>query len=186
MATQTSTARDRGTAVAAFHSHADAQRAVRELRAAGFTDEQIGVASQDREGSYSEQTEGSKAGEGAATGAAVGLGTGALWGLGIVAGVLPAIGPVIAGGALAAIAASAAGTAAAGGIVGALVGMGIPEEEAEYYHREFEQGRTIVTVNATGVDAERACAILDQSNAYDYARRDADIATNPAATRTPK
>jgi hypothetical protein len=48
------------------------------------------------------------------------------------AGVLPAIGPVIAGGLLAAVAASAAAGAAAGGIVGALIGLGIPEEEARY------------------------------------------------------
>ncbi len=167
--------------VAAFHSHAEAQQAIRELKSAGFSDEQIGIATQDREGTYQEQMDNNMAGEGAAIGATAGLGAGALWGLGIVAGVLPAIGPVIAGGALAAVVASAASTAAAGGVVGALIGLGIPETEAEYYHGEFEQGRTIVTVRtttaATATDAQR---ILDQYNAYDYSRRDSEFARNPA------
>lgn len=167
--------------VAAFHTHAEAQQAVRDLKAAGFADDRIGIASRDREGTFQEQTEESKAGEGAVAGAAVGLGAGALWGLGIVAGALPAIGPVIAGGALAAIAASAAGTAVAGGLIGALIGLGIPEHEAQYYHDEFRQGRTVVTVRATGEDAIRARQILDHANAYDYERRETDFARNPLA-----
>lgn len=172
---------DYGTVVGAFHSPAEAQRAVRELKAAGFDDSQIGIASRGEEGDFEKQAEGNKAGEGAAIGATAGLGAGALWGLGIVAGVLPAIGPVIAGGALAAIIASAAGTAVAGGLIGGLVGMGIPEEEAEYYHGEFEQGRTIVTVKASGADAIKARRIMDQSNAYDFRRRESEYARNPRA-----
>lgn len=173
--------RDRGTIVAAFHTHREAQKAVRDLKEAGFTDAQIGILAQDREGAYTEEHgEGNKSGEGAAAGAAAGLGVGALWGLGIVAGVLPAIGPAIAGGALAAVLSSAGGAAVAGGIVGALAGLGIPEEEAEYYHEEFERGRTLVTVRATGADADRAARILDQANAYDYARRDSQFARDPA------
>lgn len=170
----------RETIVGVFHSHAEAQKAVRELKAAGFTEEQIGIAANDKEGTFKEQTEGNMAEEGAVAGAATGLGAGALWGLGIVAGVLPAIGPVIAGGALAAIAASAAGTAAAGGLIGALVGLGIPEEEAAYYDEQFKHGRTIVTVKA-GAHAAKAHSILDDTNAYDYDRKDSDYAKNPAA-----
>lgn len=185
MATQTAkkmnTRTDRETVVAAFHSHAEAQKAVRELKAAGFSDEQIGIATKDHEGSYQEQTEGNMAGEGATAGAVGGLGAGALWGLGIVAGVLPAIGPVIAGGALAAIAASAAGTAAAGGLIGALVGLGIPEDEAEYYESEFNNGRTIVTVKCGKAKCSQAHGILDDSNAFDFNRRESDHATDASA-----
>lgn len=185
MATQTAckthTGTDRETAVAMFHSHAEAQKAVRDLKAAGFTDKQIGIAAKDLDGSYQEQTEGNMASEGATAGAVGGLGAGALWGLGIVAGVLPAIGPVIAGGALAAIAASAAGTAAAGGLIGALIGLGIPEEEAEYYESEFNSGRTVVTVKCGKAKFAKASSILDDSNSYDYDRRESDYATNPKA-----
>ncbi len=177
---------DRQTVVGVFHSQAEAQRAVRELKAAGFSDDEIGVATRhDNELSHgaAHPDDDNKSGTGAVAGATAGLGAGALWGLGIVAGVLPAIGPVIAGGALAAIAASAAGTAVAGGIVGALVGLGIPEEEAEYYHKELEQGRTVVTVKASGQRYSDACRILDRYNAYDYGRRESDYARNPQATQ---
>lgn len=183
--TESNRAADRHTVVAVFHSQGEAQRAVRELKAAGFTDEEIGVATQHQEqlsSGVAHPDDDNKAGTGAVAGATAGLGAGALWGLGIVAGVLPALGPVIAGGALAAIAASAAGTAVAGGIVGALVGLGIPEEEAEYYHKELEQGRTVVTVKATGPRFYEAQRILDRFNTYDYGRRESDYARNPQAT----
>lgn len=175
------TSHNRDTVVATFHSHAEAQAAVRKLREAGFTDEQIGVISRDHDGSYATQAEGNMAEEGAMTGAATGLGAGALWGLGIAAGVLPAIGPVIAGGTLAAIAASAAGTAAAGGLVGSLIGLGIPEEEAAYYENEFNEGRTIVTVKAGKEKAAHVRSLLDGYNSYDYERRDQEFARNPKA-----
>jgi uncharacterized protein (TIGR02271 family) len=105
--------------------------------------------------------------EGAVAGVVTGASVGGLWALGIAAGVLPAIGPVIAGGTLAAILASAAGGAAAGGLVGSLIGLGIPEEEAEYYHGELHQGRTIVTVKSEGRYSE-AHAILHRFGASDY------------------
>lgn len=175
----------RETVVGVFRSQSEAQQAVRELRAAGFGEDQIGIATQHAEGGHTvagDDTGESKAGTGAVAGATAGLGAGALWGLGIVAGVLPAIGPVIAGGALAAIAASAAGTAVAGGLAGALVGLGIPEEEAGYYHKEFEQGRTVVTVKAMGASYDTARTILDRYNAYDYSRRDSAHATRSTHT----
>ena len=171
----------RETVVGVFHSHTEAQKAVRDLKAAGFNEEQIGIASRDQEGTFAEQNEETMAEEGAVAGAATGLGAGALWGLGIVAGALPAVGPVIAGGALAAVAASAAGTAAAGGLIGALVGWGIPEEEANYYHSEFENGRTIVTVKCGTDRWDEAHRILDTANAYDYHRRETEHATNASA-----
>jgi len=177
------TSTDRETVVAVFHSHAEAQKAVRELKGAGFTDEQIGIAAKDEQGTYQEQTDGNMAGQGATAGAVGGLGAGALWGLGIIAGVLPAIGPVIAGGALAAIAASAVGTAAAGGLIGALVGLGIPEKEAEYYEGEFNSGRTVVTVKSGKANCNKASGILDESNSYDYDRRESDYATNAKASQ---
>ncbi|QDT14018.1 DUF2382 domain-containing protein [Alienimonas californiensis] len=183
MATATTDRTARDTVVGVFHSHAEAQKAVRDLKAAGFDDDQIGVASRDREGTFAEQNEETMAEEGAVAGAATGLGAGALWGLGIVAGALPAIGPVIAGGALAAVAASAAGTAAAGGLIGALVGWGIPEDEANYYHGEFEEGRTIVTVKCGKARWEEAHRILDNANAYDYHRRETEHATDATAAQ---
>jgi hypothetical protein len=124
-----------------------------------------------------EDQEESYAGEGALAGAATGAGIGALWGLGILAGVLPAIGPAIAGGTLAVLLSSAAVGAAAAGIAGALIGMGISKEEAEYYEGEVRSGRTLVTVRADARFKE-AQSILTRFGGYDY--RSPAIGSAPA------
>jgi hypothetical protein len=72
---------------------------------------------------------------------------------------LPAIGPVIAGGLLASVVASVAGGAAVGGLIGAMVGMGMTEEDAYYYQSQFHEGRTIVTVRV-GARYEEARRVL--------------------------
>lgn len=161
-----------GTVVGVFSDREDAQRAIRALKDAGFREDQIGVASSNREGirGVNEEDEGSYAGEGAAAGIATGAGVGALWGLGILAGMLPAIGPAIAGGTLAALLSSAAVGAAAAGLAGALVGMGISKEEAEYYESEMKAGRTIVTVQA-GTRRDEALTIMRRFNGYDMSTR---------------
>jgi uncharacterized protein (TIGR02271 family) len=145
MATKVSTA---PAIVGVFADQREAQKAVSDLRAAGFDENEIGLVTQNPHGAGLAPRDGAgdKAPEGAAVGAATGLGIGALWALGIAAGILPAIGPAIAGGIFASILASAATGAAVGGLVGALVGLGIPEAEAKYYESEVKAGRTIVTV----------------------------------------
>ena len=100
------------------------------------------------------------------TGALTGLGLGALAGLGVLSGVIPVVGPAIAAGTLGVILSNAAAGAGIAGLVGALIGAGIPEDEAKYYHGEFEAGRTIVTVTADG-RADEATAILRRHGAYD-------------------
>jgi len=165
--------------VGVFDNRADAQRAVQELKRMGFKDNEIGVAHKDD----STATGGAASGEsyaatGALAGVATGAGVGALWGIGIAAGMLPAIGPVIAGGTLAAILASAATGAAAAGIVGALVGMGIPEEEAKFYESELHSGRTVVTVT-TSTRYNEVRAVLDRFNGFDMqGRKSATTATS--------
>jgi hypothetical protein len=62
--------------------------------------------------------------------------------------VIPVIGPILAVGPLAAALISAAGGAAAGGIAGALIGWGVPEEDAKYYEGEVKAGRYLVTVDS--------------------------------------
>jgi len=180
----------RTVAVGVFEDRQQAQRAVDELRRAGFRDDQIGVAAREGEGVRGANTigeTGSKAEEGALTGALAGAGVGGLWGIGIAAGLLPAIGPVILGGTLAAILASAATGAAVATIVGALVGMGIPEEEAHYYEGEFKSGRTIVTVRADN-RYDEAMTIIRRFHGFDMSSRRETVATSTttgtAAQRT--
>ena len=120
----------RSTYVGVFDDRNSADKAARELRTAGFKDDEIGYAWRDDSGKTQKEGE-TKAGEMAAEGAVTGAALGGLIGA-AAAGLIPGIGPIIAGG-----------------ISGAFVGMGIPEEEAKYYNDEFKQGRTLMTVKST-------------------------------------
>ncbi|HEX2172186.1 MAG TPA: general stress protein [Dehalococcoidia bacterium] len=163
---------ERTHVVGVFESQADAERAIDRLRAAGFGDDQIGVAMRHGEapGGASDLT-GDEAGSGAATGAVTGGVIGGLLGA-AAAALIPGVGPVLAGGILAGVIGGVTSGAVAGGLLGALVGLGIPEEEAGYYNAEFEAGRVIVTVRANGRPAE-AERILREAGAGDLGiRRD--------------
>jgi hypothetical protein len=138
------------TQVGVFHTREGAESAVSDLKAAGYRDDQIGLVAKDERGetvrmsgSGAEET---NAGEGAAIGAAAGAGVMALSSLAVSFGVIPVIGPILAVGPLAAALISAAGGAAVGGVTGALIGWGIPEEDAKYYEGEVQAGRYLLTV----------------------------------------
>jgi hypothetical protein len=135
------------TVVGVFTDPKQAEGAVEELRGAGFRPDQIGVAVRHEEAMDSgpPATE-TKAADGGVTGVLTGGALGALLGV-AAAGLIPGIGPVLGLGILAAGGGVAAG-AVAGGLIGTLIGLGIPEEEAHYYQREVQQGRTLVTVKA--------------------------------------
>lgn len=183
------TMQQHGTVVGVFSDQEKARSAVRAVRDAGFRENQIGIASSNHttrtHGATEDDDTGdeSYSGEGALTGAAAGAGVGALWGLGILAGVLPAIGPAIAGGTLAVILSSAAAGAAAAGLAGALIGMGMSKEEAEFYEGEMRAGRTIVTVNA-GSRRNDAWSILSRFGAYDMTTRDTAMQASSQAPVT--
>ena len=139
----------RTTVVGVFTNSADAKKAFTDLRAAGFVNEQMGVIGRDDNvrKDVTDHPEG-HAGTGAATGVAAGAGVGVLWGLAAAANLVPAVGQVISGGMFAALAASAALGAATAGVAGALVGWGIPAEDAAHYESEVKAGRILVTVKA--------------------------------------
>src|SRR5690349_489108 len=172
---------DRTTVIAVFDDRAQAQSAIADLKRAASTEKEIGVTTRDADSGDGRLARVADKGEthakeGAVAGVAAGAGVGALWGLGILAGVLPAIGPAIAGGTLAAILSSAAAGAATAGVAGALIGLGIPEEEANYYDQEFRAGRTVVTVQAMGRQAD-ARSIMQRAGG-----RSMDFGTSAAAT----
>jgi hypothetical protein len=160
------TAAVRTTAVGVFTERDQAERAVAELRSAGFRDDQIGVAVKKEEAPEEGPGPGeTKATEGGVAGAVTGGVLGGVLGA-LAVSLIPGFGPVLAGGLLATVgAAAAAAGAVAGGLVGALIGLGIPEEEARYYHGEVEAGRTLVTVKA-GDRYDQAVAILRRNGAY--------------------
>ena len=57
--------------------------------------------------------------------------------------------------------------AAAGGLVGALAGIGVPEEHAEYYAEGVRRGGTLITVHADDASAPDAARIMQQAGAID-------------------
>ena len=156
------------TVVGIFETPQNAQQAVMELKAMGFTQDEIGVLSRNKSGDVvGKNTAGdpSNVAEGAAAGAAAGAGIGALWGLGVLAGVIPGIGPAIVGGTLGILLSSAAAGAAAAGIAGALMGAGVPEDEAAFFEEEFKRGRTLITVRA-GKRAEASQQLIQRHGGH--------------------
>ncbi|HWD37986.1 MAG TPA: hypothetical protein VG944_04005 [Fimbriimonas sp.] len=93
-------------------------------------------------------TTGGDAASGAAKGAGIGLGVGILAGLASV--LVPGVGIVLGGGALAlALGGTAASTAAgavAGGVTGYLKDQGVPDVQAETYEQVLRGGGAIVSV----------------------------------------
>ena len=154
------------TVVGLFPRRSDAESAIRDLKAAGFSDDQIGVALQDpnEQRDLLESAGGSTA-EGAAAGALSGGLVGGLIGL-LGSLLIPGVGPIVVGGVLASMLTGAGVGAAAGGIIGALVGMGVPQADAEHFDRGLRSGRTLITVNA-GPRTDEALAILDR-HGMDY------------------
>ncbi len=147
------------TKVAVFKSREAANAAIAELYEAGFREREIGVVHRNSQGiqhgldrNTSAASDDDDAAEattgGAVAGAVTGLGVGALVGAGVLAGVIPVVGPALFAGTLGVLASNAAGGAAVAGLVGALTGWGLSEEDATYYEGEVTAGRTIVTVTS--------------------------------------
>ena len=170
------TASNHATVVGVFDDTRMAQAAVEELRRVGFNEDKIGVVARGDHGAVTHPKNGAQTAdagthweEGAAVGAAAGAGIGALWAVGMATIALPPILPaVLVSSWLVAILASAASGAAIAGLAGALIGLGVPEEEATYYEGEFKAGRVLVTVQAAG-RYEEARDIMRRFGAYDHA-----------------
>jgi uncharacterized membrane protein len=163
------------TVTGLFDHYSDATSAVDQLKAAGISDSDISIVSNNSDGRYSDNDNdvAEDAGTGAGIGAAVGGVGGLLTGLGIMA--IPGVGPVVAAGWLAATAAGVVAGAvvggAAGGIVGALTDSGVDERDAHVYAEGVRRGGTLVTAKVDDARASEAEAILQRSNWVDLPAR---------------
>jgi Protein of unknown function (DUF3341) len=141
------------------------------LKAAGFSENDVSVLFPDKKGTKDfAHEQNTKAPEGAATGAAGGavLGGALGWMVGIGALAIPGLGPFIAAGPIMAALAGAAGGAAAGGVTGALIGMGIPEYEAKRYEGKVKDGNILMSVHTEdSKERERAKDIFEKGGAED-------------------
>lgn len=157
---------ERRHTASAFRSREDAERALTDLRGAGFRDDDIGWAMRHEEAPEGTRDVSDDVASGAAAGAVTG---GTLGALGAAAGMalIPGLGPFLAGGYLGTILITAGASAAAGGALGGIAGMFADKDEGEFYEREFRSGRPIMTVNAGERDRE-ANEIFRRSGGYGY------------------
>ncbi len=162
----------RSLVAALFPDQPQAERAIDALRAAGFTGDHIGVAMRDRTetGELLDDPSANHTVDSAVAGAVSGGLLGGVAGMlvGLVAALaIPGVGPIVAGGMLAAALGVASGTAvagaglgaAAGGLVGALNRLGLPETESQHFERGFRAGSVLLTVDA-GPRAGEALGLL--------------------------
>jgi hypothetical protein len=162
------------TILTTYSTVEDAQAAIRDLTEAGFDSADIGLATHNMDNVYYDEDV--SGGEGAGFGATIGTVFGAVAGL--VAITIPGVGPVIAAGPLAAALGAITGAgigavsgAVTGGITAALVNLGVPEEDANYYAESLRRGSALVSLNVYDNDADRAEAILQMHNPVDIDRR---------------
>ncbi len=150
----------RGVAVGVFANRQQANQAVLELERAGFDDKEIGFLT----GARTDEADATAAiSNNAVSGAAGGSLIGGI--LGAAASlIIPGIGPAIAGGILAATLGGAALGAAAGGLISVLMGLGATEDEAKYYQKEIQAGRSVIVVKAPD-SYQAAMEILKRSGA---------------------
>jgi hypothetical protein len=136
-----------------FRDRESAERAYACLANRGYTKDDVTLLMSDearkRHFGHGEKTElGSKAAEGAGIGAAVGGGLGAvLAGLAAAGTIaLPGIGLIAMGPIAAALTGGAVG-AAGGSLLGALIGYGIPEDQAKRYESGIREGNIVMGVS---------------------------------------
>ena len=158
------------TVIGLFRDSNEAQAALHDLEAGGFTREHLNLVAYDGSGQYTDMVrQGSELGSNTTKGAAAGGVAGLLIGLAAVA--LPGIGPIVAAGPIAAALAGAGVGAATGGMLGALADMGVPGHEAKYYEEAIRRGGTMLIVRSETSMAEQAQSILDRHGALDVDQR---------------
>lgn len=149
-----------GPIIALFNTQVLANAAIRDLEVNGFASEKVGLVVKDMDGGTVVSPEADAAlrpahtTEDAVAGGLIGGTVGAfLAATGAL--VIPGIGPFISGGILVALIGGGAGW-----LVGGLAGLGIPEEDARYYQEQVEDGRSLVTVIADGLEEDAVRILL--------------------------
>jgi hypothetical protein len=156
-----------------LNTEQQAIRVVEDLKAAGFSSNDISALFPDKGGTRDfAHEQNTKAPEGAAAGATAGglLGGTLGWLAGIGSLAIPGVGPLIAAGPIMGLLSGAAVGAATGGLTGALIGYGMPEMEAKRYEGKVRGGNILVSIHTEDRnEVSRAKEILERHNAQDIA-----------------
>ena len=156
--------------VAVFHSHDQAEKAIRELQTSGFDMKKLSIVAKDR------YTEENVVGyyttcDRMTLWGTLGAYWGGFWGLLLGAGVfiIPGMGPLLVGGPLVMWIVGALEEAAiVGGLSAlgaALYSIGIPKNGVVQYETEVKNGKLLLIAHGTPEEVEQAKDILHQSEA---------------------
>lgn len=158
---------------AIFDTHAEAERAVSDLRMLGLGDNDISVIAHHKGTTTTRSGEGDVTDEDHRNVLRGVLGGGALGaGLGVAALAIPGVGPLAAAGAIAAAAVPEA--IGVGAVVGAIGGTlnetltkhGVSEDDATYYNDRIKNGGVVVTVEDIGIDEEKLREVLYRNGGH--------------------
>ena len=151
------------TTIGVFTTHASARAAIDDLRTMGVSDTDISYLYTNIDVDIKDGHSDSKLGEGTAAGATAGAVLGAIAGFAVANLVLPGVGTLLVAGPIATalgltgVAASTAAGAmtglAAGGLIGALVNLGVSEEDAKLYEDLVRSGNVLVVAREGAVSA---------------------------------
>jgi hypothetical protein len=168
-----------------FDDRNDASEAVREIKAAGVPTAEISIVTNKVEGQSAQRSANDRtvdnnmaesgAGDGAVIGGVLGGGAGLLAGLGAI--VIPGLGPLLGVGWLITTAVGAAVGASGGGLIGALVGAGVDNDDAQIYVDRIREGGTLVSVRVPDSDVASIEAIMMKYKGLDRERTAARAAT---------
>jgi hypothetical protein len=167
---------DMATVVTALYDRiSDARRAVQDLLVTGVQREQISVVAAtflpDDTAAWNaagQAEEGLDAGRGALIGAVGGLL------VGMAAVLIPGIGAVLAAGPLAAILVGAGAGTVTGGLVGALIELGLDEQEAQQYSEGVRRGGILVAVQTHDTMTDGVVDVMDRHHPVDIQERAED------------
>lgn len=158
---------------AIFDSHAEAERAVNDLRSLGLGDHDLSVIAHHKGTTTASTGDGEVTDEEHRNVLRGVLGGGALGaGLGVAALAIPGVGPLVAAGAIAASAVP--GAMGVGAVIGAIGGTlnetltkhGVSEEDAGYYNDRIKDGGVVVTVEDIGVDEVKIREVLTRNGGH--------------------
>ncbi len=177
-----------------FDDRNDAASAVSEIKAAGISKDEISIVTNKVDGQSAQRSAGDRmvdnnmaesgTGDGALIGGVLGGGAGLLAGLGTI--VIPGLGPLLGVGWLITTAIGAAVGASGGGLIGALVGAGVDNDDAQVYVDRIRTGGTLVSVRVADADVDAIAAIMSKYNGIDRDRETVAVvdAGDRVVTRT--
>lgn len=151
-----------------FPSRQRAIQALEELKVGGFPMHKVaaiakGSESNEQLGNDNHKERATTPASGAAAGAVTGGTAGGILALigGLTVLMIPGFGPALAAESILVTLLGSGASATAGGLVGALRGWFIPEEQAKFYNERLEQQNYLVTVEGTESEIHRAEVILN-------------------------